>query len=47
MIDRRTHSDAGVLSRFASWASEWTGSTAAFLCAVAVIIVWITTGPIF
>ncbi|MGZ7081401.1 MAG: low affinity iron permease family protein [Thermoanaerobaculia bacterium] len=47
MIDRRNHSDTGALSRFASWATEWTGSTAAFLCAVAVIIVWIITGPIF
>jgi low affinity Fe/Cu permease len=46
MIDRRTQ-DAGVLSRFASWATEWTGSTAAFLCAAAVIVVWLATGPLF
>src|SRR6476620_5064652 len=47
MIDRRIHRDAGALSRFASFATEWTGSTTAFLCAVAVILVWIATGPVF
>jgi len=47
MIDRRSHSDSGVLSRFATWATEWTGSTAAFLCALSVIVIWVVTGPIF
>src|SRR4051812_2896149 len=48
MIDRRNHRDSGrALSRFASWASEWTGSTAAFLCAASVVIIWVLTGPIF
>jgi low affinity Fe/Cu permease len=48
MIDRRNHRDSGrALSRFASWASEWTGSTAAFLCAVSVVLIWAVTGPIF
>ena len=47
MIDRRSHPHSGVLSRFATWATEWTGSTTAFLCAVAVILIWIVTGPLF
>jgi low affinity Fe/Cu permease len=47
MIDPRIHRGAGALSRFASFATRWTGTTAAFLCAVAVILVWIATGPIF
>src|SRR6266849_3012906 len=47
MIDRRINPEAGVLSRCASWATEWTGSTAAFLSAAAVIIVWLATGPLF
>src|SRR4051812_23125253 len=46
-MERRSHRNAGVLSRFASWATEWTGSTAAFLCAVSVIVVWLATGPLF
>ena len=45
MIDRP--SQTGALSRFATWATEWTGSTPAFLCAVGVIIIWLLTGPIF
>jgi low affinity Fe/Cu permease len=47
MIDRRSNRVAGVLSRFATWATEWTGSTTAFLCAVAVIVIWLAIGPIF
>lgn len=47
MIDRRSHPDAGVLSRFATWATEWTGSTTAFLSAVAVVLMWLVTGPLF
>jgi len=47
MTDRRTNREAGVLSRFATWATEWTGSTTAFLCAAAVIVIWLAIGPIF
>jgi len=47
MIDRRSHGDSGFLSRFATWATEWTGSTAAFLCAFSVILIWVVTGPVF
>ncbi len=34
-------------TRFASWASEVLGSHSAFAIAVALIIVWLVTGPIF
>src|SRR5438105_3206385 len=36
-----------VFSRFASRATEWTGSTGAFLAAITIIVVWIITGPVF
>ena len=35
------------LSRFATWISDKTGSTWAFIMAMAVIIIWGATGPIF
>ena len=34
-------------SRFATWVSEKSGSTAAFILALAVIAAWGVTGPIF
>ena len=37
----------GVLSRFATWVSAWAGSTAAFIAALAVVIAWAVTGPLF
>ena len=37
----------GVLSRFAEWVSERTGSSAAFALALTIIAVWVVTGPIF
>ena len=33
--------------RFANWATAATGSSAAFIIASSVILVWIVTGPIF
>jgi low affinity Fe/Cu permease len=33
--------------RFARAATNWTGSTVAFLLALGVIILWIVTGPLF
>ena len=33
--------------RFSNWATAATGSSAAFLMAIAVIVVWLITGPIF
>ena len=32
--------------RFANWATAATGSSAAFIIAIAVIIVWLVTGPV-
>jgi low affinity Fe/Cu permease len=34
-------------ARFARWATDWSGSTAAFLLAVLVILAWLVTGPVF
>jgi len=33
--------------RFANWATNATGSSAAFIIAASVIIIWIVTGPVF
>lgn len=33
--------------RFARAATNWTGSTPAFLLAIGVVLVWIITGPLF
>ncbi len=34
-------------AKFARWATDWTGSTTAFMLAVLVIVAWAVTGPIF
>ncbi|HWP32016.1 MAG TPA: low affinity iron permease family protein [Fimbriimonadales bacterium] len=34
-------------SRFAKWASRWTGHPFAFLIALAIILIWLITGPMF
>jgi low affinity Fe/Cu permease len=34
-------------ARFATWIANKTGSTAAFMLALSVIVVWAATGPIF
>src|ERR1700724_1257783 len=47
MMDRRTRSHGNILARFATLATFWTGSTPAFIVAVAVILIWLITGPIF
>ncbi|QKJ30554.1 low affinity iron permease family protein [Mucilaginibacter mali] len=36
-----------LFERFANWATMATGSSAAFLIAISVIVIWIVTGPIF
>jgi low affinity Fe/Cu permease len=33
--------------RFANWATNATGSSAAFIIAASVILIWIVTGPVF
>lgn len=35
------------LERMSTWATRWTGSSGAFAIAVAVIAVWLATGPVF
>ena len=37
----------GFLERFSMRATEWTGSSLAFGVALAIIVVWILTGPLF
>lgn len=44
---RRQSNDAGVLERVSGAVTKWTGSTNAFACAVAVILVWAALGPVF
>jgi low affinity Fe/Cu permease len=33
--------------RFSNWATAATGSSAAFLTAIAIIVIWLVTGPVF
>jgi low affinity Fe/Cu permease len=47
MIDPQTRKRSNTLSRFATLATVWTGSTPAIIAAVAVILIWLATGPIF
>jgi low affinity Fe/Cu permease len=47
MVDRRTRGGGNILARFATLATVWTGSTPAIIAAVAVILIWLATGPIF
>ena len=34
-------------AKFARWATDWTGSTTAFMLAALIIVAWAVTGPIF
>jgi len=47
MIERRTRTHEPLLSRMASLATEWTGTTAAFVVAAGIILTWLVTGPLF
>ena len=47
MIERRQNDQGNILSRFATAATKWTGSTAAFITAALIIVIWAVTGPIF
>lgn len=47
MADRRLRRPNSPLSRFATAATEWTGSTPAFVAALAVIVIWLVSGPLF
>lgn len=41
------HRKKNFFERFANWATIATGSSAAFLTAAAIILIWIVTGPVF
>ena len=47
MDDRRRSDNSNILSRFATAATNWTGSTAAFVSAALIIVIWLITGPLF
>jgi low affinity Fe/Cu permease len=36
-----------MFERFATSATRWTGSTTAFICATAFVVVWFVSGPMF
>ncbi|HTE02489.1 MAG TPA: low affinity iron permease family protein [Mucilaginibacter sp.] len=38
---------ANFFERFSNWATNATGSSAAFIIAVVVIVIWLVTGPVF
>jgi low affinity Fe/Cu permease len=42
-----TVTNAGLMERASGWATKWTGSSPAFVIAVATIVVWAATGPMF
>jgi low affinity Fe/Cu permease len=39
------HRKMGFFERFAQWATRWTGSTAALVAAIGIILLWALTGP--
>ena len=48
MIDRRDRDrKENAAARFATLAMRWTGSTTAFILAVATVVIWVATGPVF
>src|SRR6185369_11797646 len=47
MTDRRTRERGGALSGLATRVTNWTGSTAGFLCAAGIVLIWLVTGPLF
>jgi len=47
MADPRTRNRGNILARFATLATVWTGSTPAIIAAVAIILIWLATGPVF
>jgi low affinity Fe/Cu permease len=40
-------SEKGFFEKFSEWAVRATGSSAAFLIAVGIVVVWAATGPVF
>jgi low affinity Fe/Cu permease len=47
MPRQQHHRSAPFLERMSTQITRWTGSTAAFALACAVILAWVVTGPIF
>lgn len=47
MVRKRRGPVGHALERFSSIVTRWAGSSSAFAVAVAVILVWILTGPLF
>ena len=47
MVKKKRNPISEMLERFSRKATEATGTSAAFLLAVSVIIIWIVTGPLF
>ena len=46
MVERRRNR-GNILSRFATMATAWTGSTAAFISATSIVVIWAVSGPLF
>ncbi|MBD3903750.1 low affinity iron permease family protein [Chryseobacterium sp. Ch-15] len=40
-------SDSSIFERFSNWATKFTGSSYAFLGAVAIVVIWAVSGPVF
>lgn len=40
-------SDKSIFERFSNWATKFTGSSYAFLSAVAIVVIWAFSGPLF
>ena len=47
MVQQKRRTLGVLFERFSRWATEWTGSTGAFLVALLSILVWGITGPLF
>jgi low affinity Fe/Cu permease len=45
--DKKKHTRPPGFERVARAISQFTGTTTAFLCAVLVVLIWATTGPLF
>jgi len=46
-MEKRTGKKQGVFERFANKMTHFTGSSAAFIGAVAIVVIWAVSGPIF
>ena len=46
-LKRQARHSSGFLERFTTAATNWTGRNSAFACAMALVIGWLVSGPIF